>query len=178
MSLTSNSTRRLAALASHLCLGEDLHKEVDKDEQLSASHSSLFRFKYDRRPVKVVVFESDAGYDSYGGTHDAFVLEGDHLVPSCVSNRVESTVVVFMHPSAVMNLLPYPVALAKAGVPVVTVASRFANNDSGLVMEKVAKDLGALRCNIHALLVHGLFFLVDCPGTWLRMLNRLAYKDV
>ena len=150
----STTAARIATLANHLCLGEELHKQLPNvdantdgpESGASAAHSKLFRFKYDRRPVKVVVVEAAGGHDSYGGLHNAFVLEGDHLVPSTTSKKVPSTVVVFMHPSAVMNLLPYPVALARAGVPVVTMASRFSNNDSGLVMEKVVKDLGAWTC--------------------------------
>ena len=143
-----SSLDRVATLLTHLCLGEQHHKQLDSENAENGAsnkgptHGKLCRFKYDRRPVKVVVFEEAGGHDSYGGLHNAFVLEGDHLVPSCTSNRIESTVVVFMHPSAVMNLLPYPIALARAGVPVVTMASRFMNNDSALVMEKVAKDLG------------------------------------
>jgi len=144
---TDEVLRRISSIATHLCHGEAKHKQTDDDKNASVSagadaHGKLFRFRYDRRPVKVVVFETDGGHDSYGGLHDAFVLEGDHLVPSSTSPDVESTVVVFMHPSAVMNLLPYPIALARAGVPVVTMTSRFVNNDSALVMEKVVKDLG------------------------------------
>jgi len=50
---------------------------------------------------------------------------------------------VFMHPATTLQLLPVPQALAKAGVDVLCAGSRFAKNDTPLIMEKVALDLGA-----------------------------------
>jgi len=50
--------------------------------------------------------------------------------------------VIFMHPTGVMNMLPLPNALARAGLGVITCASRYPNNDSALIMEKVVIDLG------------------------------------
>jgi pimeloyl-ACP methyl ester carboxylesterase len=47
-----------------------------------------------------------------------------------------------MHPSATLNLLPMPAALADAGFHVLCAASRYPKNDSALIMEKVAIDLG------------------------------------
>jgi pimeloyl-ACP methyl ester carboxylesterase len=52
-------------------------------------------------------------------------------------------VFVFMHPSSTLHLLPLPVALANAGLHVLCAGSRYAKNDSALIMEKVACDLGA-----------------------------------
>ena len=48
-----------------------------------------------------------------------------------------------MHPSSTLQLLPMPQALARAGVHVLCAGSRFARNDTPLVMEKVLLDLGA-----------------------------------
>ena len=48
-----------------------------------------------------------------------------------------------MHPATTLQLLPMPQALAKAGVHVLCAGSRFAKNDTPLIMEKVALDLGA-----------------------------------
>ena len=48
-----------------------------------------------------------------------------------------------MHPASTLQLLPVPQALAKAGVHVLCAGSRFAKNDTPLVMEKVVVDLGA-----------------------------------
>jgi len=38
----------------------------------------------------------------------------------------------------IQNLLPLPMALARAGLHVVTCTSRYPNNDSCLIMEKVS----------------------------------------
>jgi len=43
----------------------------------------------------------------------------------------------------IQNLLPLPMALARAGVHVACCTSRYPNNDSCLIMEKVVLDLGA-----------------------------------
>src|SRR5687767_15901318 len=48
-----------------------------------------------------------------------------------------------MHPATTLQLLPVPQALAKAGVDVLCAGSRFAKNDTPLIMEKVVLDLGA-----------------------------------
>jgi pimeloyl-ACP methyl ester carboxylesterase len=48
-----------------------------------------------------------------------------------------------MHPSSTLQLLPMPQALARAGVHVLCAGSRFAKNDTPLIMEKVLLDLGA-----------------------------------
>ena len=48
-----------------------------------------------------------------------------------------------MHPATTLQLLPVPQALAKAGVHVLCAGSRFAKNDTPLIMEKVVLDLGA-----------------------------------
>jgi pimeloyl-ACP methyl ester carboxylesterase len=47
-----------------------------------------------------------------------------------------------MHPMGIMHYLPLPPALAAAGVHVLTAVSRYPNNDSALIMEKVVIDLG------------------------------------
>jgi pimeloyl-ACP methyl ester carboxylesterase len=41
-----------------------------------------------------------------------------------------------------MNYLPMPIALAHAGIPVMTCGSRYPHNDTALIMEKVLIDLG------------------------------------
>jgi hypothetical protein len=52
------------------------------------------------------------------------------------------TVIVFMHPTSTLQLLPMPTALADERFDVLCAASRYAKNDSALIMEKVAIDLG------------------------------------
>lgn len=91
-------------------------------------------------PVKIVFQDASAKHERYGGSGEHVILEGDLLQPKAPSK----TVLVFMHPSGIMNLLPMPMALATAGLHVLTCASRFPNNDTCLIMEKVLLDLGAV----------------------------------
>jgi len=52
-----------------------------------------------------------------------------------------STVIIFMHPIGGGEYLPLPMALAKAGHHVIYCQSRYPNNDTALIMEKVVVDL-------------------------------------
>ncbi len=78
--------------------------------------------------------------ETYGfaGTQGEVYLEGQRFVPSVPSD----TVYLFMHPSSTLHLLPMPAALADAGLHVLCAQSRYPKNDSALIMEKVAYDLG------------------------------------
>ena len=80
-------TRRIAAIAKHLCLGEGSHPTNEGDWG-----GKLFRFQVARRTVKIICVEAESGADSYGGTDNAFALEGELLVPSATSDEVASTV--------------------------------------------------------------------------------------
>ena len=53
------------------------------------------------------------------------------------------SVLLFMHPSSSLSLLPLPGALAEAGLHVLCCGSRYLRNDAPLIMEKVLLDLGA-----------------------------------
>jgi pimeloyl-ACP methyl ester carboxylesterase len=53
------------------------------------------------------------------------------------------TLVLYMHPASTLQLLPVPRAMAHAGVHVLCAGSRYARNDTALVMEKVLLDLAA-----------------------------------
>lgn len=79
--------------------------------------------------------------ETYGfaGNSGKVNLEGQLL---CAPDRPARTVYVFMHPTSTLQLLPMPTALADRGVHVLCAASRYAKNDSALIMEKVAIDLG------------------------------------
>jgi pimeloyl-ACP methyl ester carboxylesterase len=94
----------------------------------------------DRLPVTLIWQEKSAFKETYGGGADIVLCEGQHLKP--LQPIAPKTVVLFMHPTGVMNFLPFPVALAHAGVPVMTCGSRYPHNDTALIMEKVALDLG------------------------------------
>jgi dienelactone hydrolase len=93
-----------------------------------------------RVPVIVRFSERAAMAETYGfaGTQGEVYLEGQRFVPRAPSD----TVFVFMHPSSTLHLLPMPAALADAGLHVLCAASRYPKNDSALIMEKVAYDLG------------------------------------
>jgi pimeloyl-ACP methyl ester carboxylesterase len=99
-------------------------------------------FEWDRIPVVISFAEAKQMVETYGfaGTQGVTVLEGQRLVPR---NRPSDTVFLFMHPATTLQLLPMPTALASAGLHVLCAGSRYAKNDSALIMEKVAYDMGA-----------------------------------
>jgi pimeloyl-ACP methyl ester carboxylesterase len=76
----------------------------------------------------------------FAGTQGAVNCEGIRFLPK---GKASKTLAVFMHPSSTLQLLPMPQALAKAGIHVLCAGSRFARNDTPLIMEKVVLDLGA-----------------------------------
>jgi pimeloyl-ACP methyl ester carboxylesterase len=98
-------------------------------------------FPFDRVPVTIIFEEKAAFKETYGGSSSHVLLEGQYLKPHKAMGDGK-TVVVFMHPTGVMNWLPLPIALASAGIPVLTCGSRYPHNDTGLIMEKVVLDLG------------------------------------
>lgn len=94
------------------------------------------------RTALVISFpESIKATEVYGfaGNSGMVNLEGQLLA----GNVPSKTVFVFMHPTSTLQLLPMPTALADAGLHILCAASRYARNDSALIMEKVALDLGA-----------------------------------
>jgi pimeloyl-ACP methyl ester carboxylesterase len=96
---------------------------------------------FDRTPVVLSFAEPVRMAETYGftGSQGNTTLEGQRLVPR---DRPSDTVFVFMHPASTLHLLPMPVALAGAGLHVLCAGSRYAKNDSALIMEKVVYDLG------------------------------------
>ncbi len=97
--------------------------------------------EWDRIPVIISFAEARQMVETYGfaGSQGQTVLEGQQLVPR---GKPSDTVFVFMHPATTLHLLPMPTALANAGLHVLCCGSRYAKNDSPLIMEKVAYDLG------------------------------------
>jgi len=97
--------------------------------------------QWTRTPL-IVSFADNPGFtETYGfaGTSGKVNLEGQLLRdPASTSG----TVYLFMHPTSVLHLLPMPTALADAGLHVLCAASRYPRNDTALIMEKVAIDLG------------------------------------
>lgn len=97
-------------------------------------------FPVNRQPITLIFQEYSAFKETYGGAADYVLLEGQLLTPQGAPPG--KTVLIFMHPTGVMNHLPLPNALAAAGVAVMTCGSRYPHNDSALIMEKVLLDLG------------------------------------
>ncbi len=98
---------------------------------------------FDRVPIILTFRETSTFAQTYGfaGTQGFVALEGQRFIPR--ARPVADTVYLFMHPSSTLQLLPMPAALANIGLHVICAASRFAKNDSALIMEKVCMDLGA-----------------------------------
>jgi pimeloyl-ACP methyl ester carboxylesterase len=101
----------------------------------------MTKVEYDRVPVVITFTERLQMVETYGfaGSQGQTVLEGQRLLPR---ERPSHTVYLFMHPSTTLNLLPMPTALASAGLHILCAGSRYAKNDSALIMEKVVYDLG------------------------------------
>lgn len=80
--------------------------------------------------------------ETYGfsGSQGTVNTEGLLIRPH---ERQHDVIFVLMHPSSTLQLLPLPSALAEAGYPVLCMGSRYARNDTALIYEKVALDLGA-----------------------------------
>ena len=95
---------------------------------------------WQRRPIIIRFAETATFTETYGfaGSQGIVALEGQHFLPEVVSD----TVYIFMHPASTLQLLPMPQALADAGQHVICAGSRYPKNDTALIMEKVAVDLG------------------------------------
>lgn len=76
----------------------------------------------------------------FSGQQGVVHLEGIRYVPRGVPN---DTLLVYMHPASTLQLLPMPSAMARNGVHVLCAGSRYARNDTALIMEHVVRDLGA-----------------------------------
>jgi pimeloyl-ACP methyl ester carboxylesterase len=102
--------------------------------------SAINPCKWDRVPIIIDFAESAEFAETHGfvGTQGRVWLEGQRLVPC---NRPADTVYIFMHPASTLQLLPMPMALADAGLHVICAGSRYAKNDTALIMEKVCFDL-------------------------------------
>ncbi|MBT3790387.1 MAG: alpha/beta fold hydrolase [Alphaproteobacteria bacterium] len=96
----------------------------------------------ERSPV-IVQFEDNSSFtETYGfvGSQGYVFLEGQLILPRDVKS---DTIFLFMHPATTLNLMPFPAGLAAAGCHVLCCGSRYAKNDTALIMEKVLVDLGA-----------------------------------
>lgn len=99
------------------------------------------RLEWERIPI-ILNFQETLNFaETYGftGTQGTVWLEGQHF---CPKDRPSDTIYIVMHPSSVLQVLPLPAALADAGLHVLCANSRYARNDTALIMEKVCYDLG------------------------------------
>jgi len=90
-----------------------------------------------------ISYDDQAGFaETYGfsGNQGAVNLEGVRIRPQGLDS---DTLLIFMHPASTLQLLPVPRAAAERGAHVLCAGSRYARNDSALIMEKVLLDLGA-----------------------------------
>lgn len=90
-----------------------------------------------------IQYEEKASFnETYGfsGNQGSVNVEGILMRPK---DRPSKTLLIFMHPTSTLQLLPVPKAMAQAGAHVLCAASRYAKNDAALIMEKVVLDLGA-----------------------------------
>ena len=76
----------------------------------------------------------------YAGRQGTVNLEG---IRFRFRGQASSTLLIYMHPASTLQLLPVPRAMAAAGVDVLCAGSRYARNDTPLIMEMAALDLGA-----------------------------------
>ncbi len=76
----------------------------------------------------------------FASAHGMVNLEGIRFVPK---GRPSRTLMVYMHPASTLQLLPVPRAMAARGMHVLCAGSRYARNDTALIMEKVVLDFGA-----------------------------------
>lgn len=89
-------------------------------------------------------YEERAAFtETYGfsGNQGAVNLEAIRFLPA--DGRASDTLMVFMHPSSTLQLLPVPRAMAASGAHVLCCGSRYQRNDTALILEKVLLDLGA-----------------------------------
>jgi len=102
----------------------------------------MTKFEIDTQWVHIQYEENAKFTETYGfsGNQGAVNLEGLLLRPKGHDSR---TLLIFMHPASTLQLLPVPRAAVEQGAHVLCAASRYAKNDTALIMEKVVMDLGA-----------------------------------
>ncbi|PJG45176.1 alpha/beta hydrolase (plasmid) [Sphingobium sp. LB126] len=121
------------------------------------------REQLERRAFTISFEESALFTEVYGfvGRSGRIFLEGQLLLPG---NAPSDTVLLFMHPSSALNLLPLPRAFAEAGLHVMCCGSRYIRNDTSLIMEKAIIDMGAYVRYAKEVLGYGKVVLVGWSG--------------
>jgi pimeloyl-ACP methyl ester carboxylesterase len=105
------------------------------------SETDISKAAWTRTPLILSFPDNPTFNETYGfaGNSGKVNLEAQLLRDPASTSK---TVYVFMHPTSVLHLLPMPTALADAGLDVLCAASRYPRNDTALIFEKVAIDLG------------------------------------
>ncbi len=98
--------------------------------------------EWDRIPAIVRFADTAKFAETYGfaASSGQIALEGQYLLPR---NTPSKTLYIFMHPAGTLQLLPMPMTVVASGLHVLCAASRYPKNDTALIMEKVAIDMGA-----------------------------------
>jgi alpha-beta hydrolase superfamily lysophospholipase len=88
-----------------------------------------------------VAYREKASFkDTYGGEPGQVFIECMRIVPEA---QTSPTVMVFSHPIGGGSFLPIMSQLAREGIHVLFVNTRYRGNDTALIMEKCLLDLGA-----------------------------------
>lgn len=109
-------------------------------------------------------YNEAAGFvETYGfsGNQGTVNLEGLLLRPKGVTS---TTLLIYMHPASTLQLLPVPRASVERGAHVLCAASRYARNDTALILEKVLLDLGAYVQHAKTVLGYRRVVLVGWSG--------------
>jgi len=117
---------------SKRCSNWDVHWNVSTAATITVQ-TEWIHIQYEER----VAFTETYGF---AGNQGAVNLEGILMRPK---GQPSKTLLIFMHPTSTLQLLPVPRAMVQSGAHVLCAASRYAKNDAALIMEKVLLDLGA-----------------------------------
>jgi alpha-beta hydrolase superfamily lysophospholipase len=100
------------------------------------------KFETDAEWVHIQFAEKASFKAVYGfaGSLGTVHLEGVRYTPR---GRNSKSLLIYMHPATTLQLLPMPRGMAEHGLHVLCAGSRYARNDSALIMENVVVDLGA-----------------------------------
>lgn len=141
------------------CIGENGQRIADSGERMGGKAAAFMR-----TPLRVAFADPSAAHDRYGGSGAHVVLEGELLQPASSPAKSGGTVLVLMHPGGVLSSLPIVSGLARAGLHVCAMASRYGNNDSTLIVEKVCVDLGAVVKHLKTVMSYTTVVLVGWSG--------------
>lgn len=77
---------------------------------------------------------------SFASSHGSIGVDGVLMKPK---GRPSRTLLLYMHPAAMIHWLPLPIALVEQGFHLMAAGSRYLRNDTPVIMEKVLLDYAA-----------------------------------